>query len=655
VFGHWTEHRTPNTEHLLQYPSVALFVDRAGAARPGFRLTPENAAAVAQLCERLEGLPLAIELAAARSRVLMPPQILERLSRRFELLVSWRRDVSARHRTLWAALEWSYQLLSPELQRFFARLSIFRGGWTLEAAEAVCADVDLPRLTFRWGGDLLQSEPPQVDNPAALEHLEQLQQCSLVVAEEAGAGMRYRLLETVREFAAAQLTPEEHTVLARRHLHYYMPLAHETRHKAHEHRAADAQMRRLQDVDREYANLRAALEWALEAEPASALWLAAALAGYWSIRGAWAEALDFLPRAARWQSDPTLEMRAKALRYAGELACEQGDYRRAQAWLEESVATSRRIGHPEILAIAREWEGRAVPDPDVDRMRQMGVAEYVAAGLFNLSEVAAEQGEYDRARDLCQQSLELRRGLWDECLTAAPLAGLGHLALAQGEYEAARSYYEQSRALYHTTGRRREAALRTRDLGIVACHRHDYEKAQECFREALAVLEEYGDRLGVGLVYRSLGDAAMGQAASGTARHCYQETLAIFRQLGHRRGVASALEGLARWAHTEDGPSTVRPPGVAHPPSGGYPLLSPRRAPAGHPGGAGARHAARLLGAAQALREAIGSPLPPNEQPGRDALIAALRQDLGEEFTAAWEAGRALSWEQAAADALEDD
>jgi predicted ATPase len=204
-------------EWLLRCPSVQLFVDRAQKVRPDFQVTPANAPAVSELCYRLEGIPLALELAAARVQVLTPVQMLAQLEHRFDFLVSRKRDEARRHQTLRAAMDWSYQLLSPELQRFFARLSVFRGGWTLEAAAAVASD--------EWQvtsdeSPITSHQSPVISN--ALDTLAQLQECSLVQAEEAGAEMRFRMLETLREYAGEQLASEEQAALRERHADYFL-------------------------------------------------------------------------------------------------------------------------------------------------------------------------------------------------------------------------------------------------------------------------------------------------------------------------------------------------------------------------------------------------------------------------------------------------
>ena len=298
--------RTP--EYLMSFSSVQLFVDRAQAVLSDFQITKRNAPTVAALCERLEGIPLAIELVATWAQTLTVGQMLSRLSRRFDLLVSRRKDLPERHRALWATVEWSYHLLSPELRQFFARLSVFRGGWTLEAAEAVCRDAGMQ-------GYRDASLHPCI--PASLDALRQLCERSLVIAEDVDGEMHYRLLETLREFGAEQLTAEtsptpllskegkgEVAALSQQHANYFLSLAE----KAEPHLFGAEQMTWLNRLEREHDNLRAALAWSLRFSPEfrvlsaecsdsglstqhSALEIALRLAGalyrFWFRRGRW--------------------------------------------------------------------------------------------------------------------------------------------------------------------------------------------------------------------------------------------------------------------------------------------------------------------------------------------------------------------------------
>jgi predicted ATPase/DNA-binding SARP family transcriptional activator len=591
--------RTPERLNaLLAYPSVQLFVDRARAVRPDFQVTERNAAALAELCMRLEGLPLAIELAAARAQVLSPQQMLGQLQRRFDLLVSRQQDMAPRHRSLRAAIEWSYHLLPPDVRQFFTRLSIFRGGWTLEAAEAVCGE-GVRCWVLGVGSD---AEPPTPDpqhltpNTQHLTHvldcMVHLREASIVLAEEVGTGMRYRLLETLREFAAEQLSPEEHATLARRHLQYVEWIAGGERyHGGGPWQSQEDVKQWLRELDADYDNLRSALDWALQAEPRLALNLADKLANFWNIRGYWTEALEFLPRAAAFVSDDTWQSRARALRNAGTIATSLGEFERARAFLEEVILLGRENQH----------------------------TEFIGAALGNQGDNALAQGDFDRARRLFQESIEIRVSGGHPNGTCWPLAGLGHVAQAQGDYETARAYYEQSLAIHRRRDGQRQIAERLQDLGSVAYWQGDYEAARRLFAESLTILQEFGEKTGIGLALKGLGDVALESETSAEARSYYRQSLSTFRELGHRQGITGTLEGLARLAQVEG-------------------RLS---------------QAARLYAAAQGLRDALSAPLAPNEQPRHQEWLAALRQSLGEAaFDAAWEAGHALPWEQAVAEAL---
>jgi predicted ATPase/DNA-binding SARP family transcriptional activator len=524
---------------LMGYASVQLFADRARAARPEFRLTPENAGEVAALCDRLEGLPLAIELAAAWATMLTPVQMVSRLERRFELLVSLRRDLPARHRTLWATLEWSYQLLSPALQRFFGQLSVFRGGWTLEAAQAVC------------------------DEPQALAHLRRLQESSLVVVEEAGGAMRYCLLETLREFAAERLAPEEHAELGRRHAEFFLALAE----RAGLEWAGVAQGEWLERLDAEHDNLRAALAWSQSAAGNLELGMAlgGALGWFWIARGYLTEgreqsarllALERLPRSPQAPEAPHPSpegrvVRARLLGGAGMLSGEQGDYEAAREYCQESLALYRQAGNE----------------------------KGIAAALLHLGAVVREQGDLEAARSYFEEAVAIQRRTGAQGGIAVALANLGSVDLCQGDAEAARPLFEESRALYAQLRDKRGEAWTLHNLAMIA---------------------------------RQSGDLASGCILE-------EQSLALRRELGDRQGIATCLTGFAEQARAEGQPE----------------------------------RAARMLGAMEAVSGAIGHALTRHEQALYEREVAAARAALGEErFAAARAAGRALTMEQAVAEAL---
>jgi tetratricopeptide (TPR) repeat protein len=427
-----------------------------------------------------------------------------------------------------------------------------------------------------------------------LDYLAHLREASIVVAEEAGTGMRYRLLETLREFAAEQLPAEERAALAERHLRYFESIAGGERYHGGGRWQSQADVKLwLRELDADYDNLRAALEWGLQSEPRLALGLAHKLANFWNIRGYWTEALEFLPRAAAFVSDDTWEPRAHALRTAGELANCLGEYERAREFLEQVVALGRERQH----------------------------TEFIGAALGNLGEGALAQGDYHRARRLFQESIEIRQSTGHADEICWPLGGLGHVTQAQGDYETARAYYEQSLAIFRRRDDLRHIAERLQDLGSVACWQRDYEAARRLFEESLTILQEFGEKTGIGQALKDLGDVALESGTPAEARAYYCRSLRAFRELGHRQGIAGTLEGLARVAQAAE------------------------RLP----------QAARMYGAAQGLRDALSAPLAPNEQPRHQDLLAALQQSMGEAaFQAAWDAGHALSWEAATAEALRD-
>jgi predicted ATPase len=570
-------------ERLAEFPSVRLFVDRAQTARPDFQITRENAAAVSALCERLEGLPLAIELAAAWAAVLTPSQMLVRLEHRFAFLTSRRKNLAARHRTLRDTVEWSYRLLTPEMQRFFAQLSVFRGGWTLDAAEAVC------------------------EEPLALDYLQQLQGRSLVVTEEPGDQMRFRLLETLREYARDQLAEggDDETV-RRRHLDYFLALAETAGPKMQ----GPEQVATLAMLGTEHDNLRAALDYSKEEgvrerdegsqtsspiprRASLGLRLAVALCSFWEVRGYLEEGRTWLAALLAGSGSAEVALRARALDAAGTLAWHQASYAQARSFFEESLSLFRQ---------ADDKQG-------------------IAGTLHGLGILAEEQGDYDAARTFLEESLAAKRELADRRGLAASLNSLANVVSDQGGYSAARSYLEESLSLLRDIGYRQGIAAVLHNLGNVARNQGDDVTARSLLEESLAIKRELGDKHGIALSLPCLGELAQAQGDNLTARALYNESLVILGDLADRRGTAVCLEEIAGLAAAQ-----------------GEPM-----------------QAARLFGAAESLREAIDAPLPPIERAAHDGVVAALRSRLREEvFTAAWRDGRSMTLERAVEYALQD-
>jgi predicted ATPase/DNA-binding SARP family transcriptional activator len=697
-------------EALLQSPSVRLFADRAQAARPDFQLTEANAAAVAQLCARLEGLPLAIELAAARAPVLTPAQMLARLDQRFELLVGRQRTVDPRHRSLRTTLDWSYSLLSPEVQRFFERLSVFRGGWSLEAAEAVC-EAGGAEGAF-WG-----------QGPGrALDFLEQLRQNSLVLGEEesrkpAGGEMRYRFLETIREYAAERLNErQEGSDLRRRHLAYFLALAEESLQTPP---GQDPPPEWLDRCRREHENLRQALDGSLSTEEIQreGLRLAAAVWPFWEQYAYLREGRAWLRRALDGNPGAPISLRARATHGMFELACRQDDFPAARAIGDEWLALARLMEDKAALADAFQ----RVADV-AQRVGDFQVACSLLETTLSLSRelqdrkreinalgargyLAFRQRDDDTARLLWEQSLLLSRApddrpavvhrlgqlaelalrredpaaalafqreRWVEARAlggargaVAQLIAQAEIALLQQDEEALHDIYSRALALPHVWSGKREVGDGLGHIAWLAFNQSHYDAARTLMEQQLAVLRERSDH-NYTYALIILSRVAQFQGDLATARTFAEKSLHGSREQDIRPGIARALRELGmiavRQSHLPDSFAflseslltyTERPtPGYWGHAEAVEGLAQVALATGDY------HRTARLLGAAVMLREDGGkhpTPFYPYEQPEHERVLAAVRSGLGEEaFAIAWTEGRRMTVEQAIAFALDE-
>lgn len=570
----------PPLAELAEYEAVRLFEERARAVRPDFTLSAANAPAVVAICRRLDGLPLAIELAAARVRTLEPKALLARMAdpqggSPLQLLTARARDLPARQQTLRRTIEWSYQLLDGPLQTLFARLAVFVGGFTLEAAEAVC------------GQPHAGEEAPPLP---VLDGLEALLDQSLLRQERGADGApRFRMLETIREYARERLADGDADAFRRRHATCYLALAE----AAEQLRGTEPQLW-LERLDTELDNLRAAVEWALAHDNEGlGLRLAGVLATFWYHRGYWSEGRARLKAALDCPGAPK-QARAKALLHMGELEAAQNYYAAAQTWYEQSLAC----------------------------FRELGDTAGVAGALSALGLLAREQGDAERAAALFARSLELFRRLGDETAIAWSLCSQGEVAVMLGDTPRARALLDASLAHFRQHDDHLGAAWALNHLGHLAQLEGDPRRATELHTESLSLFEQR-DRLGVAWALNGLAEAALDQGDPATAKARFVECLALFRELGSKQGIAWCLAGLA---------------GVA-------------AANGSHP--AEDRQAARLWGAAEALRKALGT------RPGPGAFSDAARQAAvrarldAPTFARCWSEGRSLPLDQALAEALE--
>jgi predicted ATPase/DNA-binding CsgD family transcriptional regulator len=511
-----SEHQ-PAFESLTEYEAIRLFVERAKGVAPAFALTEQNAPAVAKLCRRLEGIPLAIELAAARVRVLSVEQISSRLEKSFALLAGSSRTADPRQRTLRAAIDWSYDLLPEEERVLLRRQSVFAGGFTLEAAEEVCS------------GEGIEKE-------MVLDLLSHLLNKSLVLMATRNGETRYRLLETVRQYGAQKLEESgESAQTRRRHADFFLELIEQVEPNING-RDRGVWLERL---ELENDNLRAALAWSTEqeAETETGLRLTAALLWFWFHQGYWSEGRAWLHRALTTQASTgrpaRTSARAKALSSAGHLAYHQGDHPLARRQLEESVELWRELGGKQGLAHA---------------------LRFLSAGV-------QPQGDYELVRSLAEESVELFREGSDTFGLTMSLGRLGSATLAQGDHAAAQSFLEEAVAICRETGDDWVLALTLRNLAIAAFRQGNYERAETLLKESLAVLQEPQEKVyttqsldSLAVVVSMHGEhkrAARLFGAAEALREAVGANVLPFYRADYELGVATARAGLGEEAFEE--------------------------------------------------------------------------------------------------------
>jgi predicted ATPase len=602
----------PSIQTLSQCEAVALFVARIQAIKRDFKITEANGSTVAEICARLDGLPLAIELAAARSKLFPAEALLARLNNRLKFLVGGARDLPARQQILRNTIAWSYELLGAGEQTLFARLGVFVGGCTVEAAEAVCSvDGDLGVHVLDWLVSLVNQS---------------------LFRQDVGADGEPRLtmLETIREYALERLELHgEAESIRRQHADYYVALA-----EAAEQQLRGAQQRYwLAHLDTEHDNLRAALQWSLAAmdAPEQALRLAGALGTFWLTRGYYAEGQAQLQRALMGAPAAPIGVRARAFAWAARMAVGY-DRDQARRLAEESLALFRDLGDQRGIAFGLETEARVTFYREdmvaahecfaiaLARWREVGDKGHIADVLNIFGIYLNRCQEVEQAGTLFHESLALCRELHYPGGLAWALYGLGEVLYRQEAYGPARAHYLESLALLRELDDQEGLAWIVDALGKLARAEGQHAEAARWYTESLAISQRHGIRQGIAEDLESLGYAALGQGNDTQAMAYFQESLALAVELELKRGLANCIAGLA---------------GVA--------------AGQGQP-----ERAARLLGATEALysREKMQKNI--IDRPEQDRIIIKARAQMDEAaFAAAWAAGHAMTLEQAIAEAIE--
>jgi predicted ATPase/class 3 adenylate cyclase len=584
------------------FAAVQLFVERARAIRPDFALTDANAVPIARICRRLDGLPLAIELAAAHVRLLSPARLLERLDLGLPFLAGGGRDAPDRQRTLRATIDWSYGLLDPPCRALFARLAVFAGGATIEAVVQIC------------GADL-------GDDPLAA--LERLAEQSLIRLDDDGVdAVRVTMLETIREYARERFdaTPERDRVIGV-HADWLIDLAA----AAEPELSGPDQADWLERLEREHDNFRIALEnLSRLGRPADRLRLAGSLWRFWWVRGHLGEGRDQLREAIAGVSDddPALaQPRARALDGAGALAEAQGDIDQAEALHRAALAAWRAAGDRRGAARALDNLGiialhdrgdpaaaREAFDAALTLYRDAGDDAGAASALSNLGDAALTEEDYAAADALLRETLAMAEARGDVRGIAAGLTSLGALAFFQGDHPQAVALYERSLPLWRRLGDAQGEALVLGNLGEALQQLRQPDRAGELYAACLAAAEDLGDRQGVAFALSHLGELAREAGEDGAALRRFAEGAAICQEIGDLARLAECLEGFAG-ALTDSDPAA----------------------------------AVGIMAAAAALRTASGLPLPTVHRAAHERDVGRLRAALPPDaFEQAWTAGGAM-------------
>ena len=606
----------PNLNALSQYEAVTLFIERAQAVKPDFSVTNTNAPAVAAICARLDGLPLAIELAAARIKHFPPQTLLARLEQGLSVLSGGARDLPTRQQTLRGAIAWSYDLLSSEEQRLFRRLAVFMDGWGLQAAEEVCT------MSEGLEGDILEGLSSLVDK-------------SLLRQEEQAEGeVRFWMLQTLREFGQEQLkSTGELEVTREMHAAYYLRFAEE----AEPYLRETEQGRWLDCLEQEHENLRAALAWLLaqaregkeqsKQQAEQALRFCTALFSFWSIRGYIREGQTFLEQALTLRESVSVSVKAKAFYSAAELAFFLDDLERTEKLGSESLHLFRQLGDKAGMADAlwilgtNDWaRGQySLAWPQLEEAAtiylEMGESWKRGRCLTQLARISTVQGHYEQAHGLLEESLALYRSFGDKERLGWVIYLLARLLFLSGrDITAASSLAQQSLTLLQENDNLWKRAYPLVLLGQITLQQDNQAQVRSLFEESRSTFKDVGDQGGEAEAIIELASVAAMQGEFTAAHHLFQESFKIIQRIQYQELAPSYLAALATMAVEQ-----------------GQPV-----------------QAVHLWGAAEALREAIGIPIPQVYRLDHERVVAKARIQVGNEiFAKAWAQGRSMSPEQA--------
>lgn len=602
----------PRLDTLIHYPAIELFVQRVQAVQTSFRLTESNAQFIAEVCARLEGLPLAIELAAARAKLFTPAGMLGRLRDRLTFLTGGARDLPIRQQALRNTIGWSYGLLDQYEQAVFCRLAVFVGGCSLVAADAICnAEGDLP-----------------TDIVEVLQSL--LDKNLLRQAESIDGELRFTMLETIHEYALDCLTTsDELSRLRGHHADFYLALAE----RADFELQGPTQVVMLEQLELEHDNLRGALRWLIEQDDTErVLRLAAALWIFWHTHGHLSEGRRWLEAALAEAYKGPKALRAKALCGLGRLVMSQGEYGRSQALQQESLSLQRELGDHfgianslHALGLVELFRGNYSTsatyfEESLTLRRSLKDRRGISLSLTNLGVIAQNQGDWALARLRLEECLSLSKELQDTKNTALTLLNLGWVILqSPDERQLARGKFEECLALFRLLRDTKGIAYSVTALGYLAECQGEWEQAKVLHEESLTLNRILGDNHGIAWSLTNLGHVLHQQGDCDRAHAFLLESLSLLQDEGDKACLARCLEGLAAVTGTQGQP----------------------------------HRAVRLFGAASSLREDIIAPVWPIARTNNDRSLASVRIQLDTiSFGLEWAEGKAMTLEQAIAFAL---
>ncbi|MBK8552246.1 MAG: tetratricopeptide repeat protein [Ignavibacteria bacterium] len=482
-------------EQLTQYESVRLFIERALVINPNFRVTNENAPAVAGICSQLDGIPLAIELAAARISILAVEKIHERLDDRFKLLTGGKRTALPRQQTLKALIEWSYDLLSEEERILWRRLSVFSDGWTFEAAEAICADEEI------FKDDML-------------DILTGLTEKSIVIAGEEKE--RFRMLETIRQYGDNKLKESgEFESITEKHLKYYSEFADIPISNL---RGGDSALW-MNMIKDETGNVEKALLWFIEnSNSEDGIKLAASMAYYWQINGYLSKGMRFLESSVSKWTETHNHNYIRAISYLGNFARLNDDFDKAKTLFEKGLQISREMDAKKLM---------------IEIQHRFAVLEY-------------DKGNFEQSRKYYEENLDYYKSIDDKYGIGATLNNLGNIFSIQGDIEKASDMYTESLALRRAQGDKLGVSVALCNLGILAYEHGDYIRSKALLDESLQIRLDVGDRVGEAITLTNLGNVAFNQADYQAALALYRKSYEIYFEIGKKTGVAEALYNIAK-------------------------------------------------------------------------------------------------------------